>query len=179
MMPLNATDQLFLMRGKRTQPMHVGGLFLFDYPEGAGPKYMLELAQKLRSFDQPQKPFNLKPVAKFGKYYWAEDEMFDFDYHFRHSALPKPGRIRELLKLVSVKHSAVMDRERPLWEFHLIEGLRGKQFAIYIKLHHALIDGVAGKRMVMKMLTEDSGVIDSPPIWAMHPKARRKRIPPK
>ncbi|MDH3769134.1 MAG: wax ester/triacylglycerol synthase family O-acyltransferase, partial [Gammaproteobacteria bacterium] len=75
---------------------------------------------------------------------WVTDEHFDLDYHVRHSALPEPGEMSDLLKLVSRLHALVMDRERPLWEFHVIEGLRNNHFAIYMKMHHAAIDGMGG-----------------------------------
>ena len=70
---------------------------------------------------------------------WEQDRELDFDYHIRHSALPKPGRYRELFALVSRLHGTMLDRSRPLWEVHLIERLQSRQFAIYLKMHHAAI----------------------------------------
>ncbi len=172
MKPLSLADQLFLWMEKRQQPMHVGGLHLLSYPEGAGPKYVSDLAEYMGSFQQPIAPFNQRLVQRFGRYYWDEDKQFDVEHHFRHSALPKPGRIRELLSLVSVKHSALMDRERPMWEVHLIEGIRGKQFALYYKVHHCMLDGVAAMRMGMRLMSEDPSVRDQPPLWAMPKKPR-------
>ena len=172
MKPLSLADQLFLWMEKRQQPMHVGGLHLLSFPEGAGPKYVSELAEYMSTFQQPIAPFNQRLVQRFGRYYWHEDKQFDLEHHFRHSALPKPGRIRELLSLVSVKHSALMDRERPMWEVHLIEGIRGKQFALYYKVHHCMLDGVAAMRMGMRLMSEDPNVRDQPPLWAMPKKPR-------
>lgn len=172
MKPLSLADQLFLWMEKRQQPMHVGGLHLLSFPEGAGPKYVSELAEYMSTFQQPIAPFNQRLVQRFGRYYWDEDKQFDLEHHFRHSALPKPGRIRELLSLVSVKHSALMDRERPMWEVHLIEGIRGKQFALYYKVHHCMLDGVAAMRMGMRLMSEDPSVRDQPPLWAMPKKPR-------
>ena len=74
----------------------------------------------------------------------------DLDYHIRHSALPYPGGERELGVLVSRLHSHPLDMTRPLWEAHLIEGLENNRFALYIKMHHALIDGVGGIRMTAR-----------------------------
>ncbi|KZY68905.1 acetyltransferase [Oleiphilus sp. HI0071] len=176
MKPLSLADQLFLWMEKRQQPMHVGGLHLLNFPEGAGPKYVSELAEYMSTFQQPIAPFNQRLVQRFGRYYWHEDKQFDLEHHFRHSALPKPGRIRELLSLVSVKHSALMDRERPMWEVHLIEGIRGKQFALYYKVHHCMLDGVAAMRMGMRLMSEDPSVRDQPPLWAM-PKKHRTHEP--
>ena len=176
MKPLSLADQLFLWMEKRQQPMHVGGLHLLSYPEGAGPKYVSELADYMYSFQQPIAPFNQRLVSRFGRFYWDEDKQFDLEHHFRHSALPKPGRIRELLSLVSVKHSALMDRERPMWEVHLIEGIRGKRFALYYKVHHCMLDGVAAMRMGMRLMSEDLTVRNQPPLWAM-PKKQRQHAP--
>ena len=71
-----------------------------------------------------------KPVNSAGYLAWAADEDVDLDYHFRHSALPQPGRVRELLELTSRWHSTLLDRHRPLWEIHLVEGLRDGRFAV-------------------------------------------------
>lgn len=173
MKSLSLSDQMFLWLEKRQQPMHVGGLYTFDFPENAGSKFISELADSLRSADQPTAPFNQRLNTRFGQYFWEEDPLFDIDHHFRHSALPKPGRIRELLSLVSVKHSALMDRERPMWEAHLIEGIRGKRFAMYFKIHHCMIDGIAGMRMAMKMLSDDPKATGNPPIWMMDHSRKR------
>ena len=64
---------------------------------------------------------------------WEVADDVDVDYHVRHSALPRPGGELELGVLVSRLHSNPMDLSRPLWEYHLIEGLAGHRFAIYIK----------------------------------------------
>ena len=159
---------MFLWLERRQQPMHVGGLLLFDFPEDAGSKYLTEMAEEMRSHRQPTAPFNMRlEKGNFGQYSWVEDEAFDLDHHFRHVALPKPGRIRELLAMVSAEHSHLMDRQRPLWETHLIEGVRGKRFAIYNKAHHAMLDGVAAMNLTSKVLSEDPEERNMPPLWAM------------
>ncbi|MBV1920361.1 MAG: wax ester/triacylglycerol synthase family O-acyltransferase [Pseudomonadales bacterium] len=173
MTPLSPSDQLFLWLEKRQQPMHVGGLQLFSFPEGASAKYVTELAESLRAYSCPQAPFDQHLVSKFGQSYWETDTHFDLEHHFRHEALPKPGRIRELLARVSAEHSNLMDRERPLWEVHLIEGVRGKRFALYSKMHHSMIDGMSGMRLCAKSLSTDPEARDLPPIWAMQPKKNK------
>jgi diacylglycerol O-acyltransferase len=174
MTPLSPIDQLFLWMEKRQQPMHVAGLQLFSFPEEAGPRYIRDLAEQLREYSTPQAPFNKRLVTRFGQSFWETDEHFDIDHHFRHEALPKPGRIRELLGLVSAEHSNLLDRARPLWEVHLIEGIQGKRFALYSKIHHSVVDGVAAMRMGMRALSTDPTARDLPPIWAM----QRKRTAP-
>lgn len=170
MTPLTPADQMFLWAEKRQQPMHVGGLLLFSYPEDAGPKYVTELAEHLREYTVPNAPFNKRLVRKYGQYYWDTDTQFDLEHHFRHKGLPKPGRIRELLTQVSAIHSNLMDRERPLWENHLFEGVKGKRFALYTKAHHAMVDGISAMRMTMRAFTPDANARELPPLWAMPPK---------
>lgn len=176
MTPLSPADQLFLWLEKRQQPMHVAGLMLFSFPENAGPKYVTELAESLRAYQHPEGRYGEKLVRKMGQYYWEEDDHFDLEHHFRHEALPKPGRIRELLARVSAEHSNLMDRERPLWEFHLIEGVRGRRFAVYSKVHHAMMDGVAAMKTCIRSLSYDPQEMNIPPIWAMPPKKREPRL---
>jgi diacylglycerol O-acyltransferase len=110
-----------------------------------------------------------------GRPIWVDDDQFDIEYHVRHSALPKPGRVRELLELVSRLHSTRMARERPLWEWHLIEGLRDGRVAMYAKLHHALVDGVSANRLLQSVLTTDPDARDLPAPWAAQPRARTAR----
>lgn len=167
MKALSPLDQLFLWAERRQQPMHVGGLMLFSFPENAGPAHITRLAEHLREYTVPHAPFSLRLVHKLGRYYWRHDKQFDLEHHFRHEALPKPGRIRELLASVSAEHSNLMDRARPLWECHLIEGVRGKRFALYTKVHHAMLDGVSAMRMLEQALSEDESIRDMPPFWAM------------
>jgi len=171
---LSPVDQVFLWLEKRQQPMHVGGLQLFRFPDDAGDDYVARLADQLRAETVVTPPFNLKLTSKFGQPGWTEDKELDLEHHFRFEALPTPGRIRELLSLVSAEHSHLMDRERPLWEFHLIEGLRERQFAVYTKVHHSLVDGVSAMRLFQRMVSSDPDKRNMPAIWSM-PKSKKRK----
>ncbi len=132
--------------------MHVAGLNLFEFPKGVHQrKFMARVGESYRSTTELRQPFAHRvahgTLGRFGPLYWEHDPDLDLDYHVRHSALPSPGRYRELFALVSRLHSTLLDRNRPLWEVHLIEGLKNRQFAVYTKLHHATIDGVAGVQL--------------------------------
>lgn len=177
MKALSPVDQLFLWLEKRQQPMHVGGLQLFSFPEDAGPKYVSELARQMRDYCHPVAPFNQRLTRRLGQYYWTEDKQFDIDHHFRHEALPKPGRIRELLSLVSAEHSNLLDRERPMWEAHLIEGIRGRQFALYYKIHHSVMDGISAMRIATKTLSTDPSEREMAPGWAFNTRKRTRSLP--
>ncbi len=156
LMPL--ADAMFLVPESREQPMHVGSLQLFTPPPGSGPEYLTELYQDALRATDVAKEFRRRPhrsVATLGQWTWVDDQDIDLEHHVRHSALPPPGRIRELLALVSRLHGTLLDRHRPLWEAHLIEGLADGRFAVYTKLHHALMDGVSGLRLLERTLSTD------------------------
>ena len=169
---LSPTDQLFLWLEKRQQPMHVAGLQLFSFPDDAGDDYVAGLAEFMASHTEVSTPFNQRLSHLYGQMAWVPDKRLDLEHHFRFEALPTPGRIRELLGFVSAEHSHLMDRERPLWECHLVEGLKDRQFAIYSKVHHSLLDGVSAMRAGTRMLSTDASERDMPPFWAL-PAAQR------
>ncbi|SDU39619.1 acyltransferase, WS/DGAT/MGAT [Pseudomonas pohangensis] len=176
MKAMNLQDSMFLLIEQRQQPMHVGGLSIYTPPKDAGPDYAENLYQAWRKHLTAEKPFNQRPLQKLGVWYWEEDLDFDLDYHLRHLSLPKPGRIRELLVMVSRLHGALMDRSRPLWEVSLIEGLADGRFAIYSKMHHAMVDGVTATKMAIQQHSYSAKDI-KPPIWAQEhgrPKSAKK-----
>lgn len=155
-MPLN--DSMWLLAEGREHPIHVGGLELFRLPEDAGPDYLASLHRELINTEDVARLFRRtprSPVNSIGQIAWDEDSKLDLEYHVRLSALPKPGRVRELLELVSRLHGSLLDRHRPLWEMHLIEGLEDNRFAVYTKVHHSMLDGVSALRLLQRSLTED------------------------
>ncbi len=171
MTALSPTDSAFLWMETRNQPMHVAGLNIYTPPKGAGAQYISDLLAEWGKHLQALAPFNLRPVLRMGLWHWEEDKEFELDYHLRHLALPQPGRIRELLSMVSRLHGNLMDRNRPLWEVYVIEGLPGGRFATYSKIHHALIDGVSGAKLMADGLSRTARE-QKPPLWAqVQPKA--------
>ncbi|WP_270428262.1 WS/DGAT/MGAT family O-acyltransferase [Acinetobacter johnsonii] len=175
MRPLHPIDFIFLSLEKRQQPMHVGGLFLFQIPENAPASFIQNLVADIRNSKSiPIPPFNNKLNGLF----WDEDEEFDLDQHFRHIALPQPGRILELLTYISQEHSSLIDRAKPLWTCHIIEGIEGNRFAMYFKIHHAMVDGIAGMRLVEKSLSQDPNAKSIVPPWCVEgPRAKRLKEP--
>jgi diacylglycerol O-acyltransferase len=142
---LSALDLAFLALEKQTTPVNVASLAIFQIPKNYKGNFARDLLDKLEV--QPAgPPFNqkLSNVSSAKLPSWITDQNFDIHYHVIHSALPKPGKMEDLLELASRLHSRLLDRERPLWEFHLIEGLEGNKFALYMKMHHAAIDGMGG-----------------------------------
>ncbi|RYP85503.1 wax ester/triacylglycerol synthase family O-acyltransferase [Nocardioides guangzhouensis] len=172
--PIDPTAVAFLMAENRRMPMHVGGLQLFRKPEGAGRSYATELYHQMRDVETIAPLFLKHPkrsIRTGGQLVWVEDEQFDIEHHVRHSALPKPGRVRELLDLCSRLHGTRLAPERPLWEAHVIEGLRDGRIAMYTKIHHALVDGVSAMRLLQSVLSTDPDRRDMPAPWALRPRA--------
>lgn len=175
---LNTTDAFFLQIEHAESPMHVATLSRFRLPKSKGQGEILKLVERYREFPVNFPPFNLK-LAKtsLGKWNpaWTTATDIDIDYHFRHSALPQPGGERELAVLISRLHSIHLDRSRPMWECHLIEGFADGSFALYVKMHHALIDGVAGSRMLQRAMSTKPQRAPAVPFWAIEPEQKVRR----
>ncbi len=174
--PIDPTSAGFLLAENRSQPMHVGGLQLFRKPEGAGRDYVREMYQDMLAVDEIAPLFLKRPhrsIATGGQWVWTDDDQFDIEHHVRHSALPKPGRVRELLELCSRLHGTRLARERPLWESHVIEGMRDGRVAMYTKIHHALVDGVSSMRLLQSVLSTDADQRNMPPPWGARPAGER------
>ena len=133
MQKLSFQDSAFLRLESDRRPFHVAGLMILKMPEDAAPGYLRRLAHHCGrlnevwpAFDrQLNDPENLKNSA------WVDAEDYDPSRHVFHYALPQPGRMKDLLSLGSAAHERCLNRSRPLWEIHLIEGLPGNRFALY------------------------------------------------
>ncbi len=175
---LNPVDAAFLrMESKRT-PMHVAGLLVFHLPEDATPDYLSELFAFMRSQPVVCPPFNQRLARGWLSGLaprWEDAPAIDIEYHMRHSALPYPGGERELGVLVSRLHSQPLDMDKPLWECHLIEDLENRRFAIYLKTHHAAVDGITALKLINAWLTHNAnaGAFAGP--WALPPHAKIPR----
>lgn len=163
---LSGLDASFLYLETPTNHMHVGGLLVLEAPEGAGTGFFervkalvagrLHLARAYRRRLQFV-PFDIDHPL------WIEDADFDLDFHMRHIAVPPPGREADLMELVARLHSRPLDRSRPLWEFYVIEGLSGGRVAVYTKIHHCCIDGVAGTELMVSLLDFGPEPRETPP----------------
>lgn len=167
-------DSMFLLGESREHPMHVGSLQLFEPPEDADQDFVTDAYESmLRCTDvQPlfrKHPAFLGPVTNLA---WSFDDDVELDYHFRRSALPRPGRVRELLELASRLHGSLLDRHRPLWEAHLVEGLNDGRYAVYIKFHHSLQDGVSAQKLMQRAFTSDPHDDEVRVPWELKPRPR-------
>ncbi|WP_423822176.1 wax ester/triacylglycerol synthase family O-acyltransferase [Salinisphaera sp. SPP-AMP-43] len=167
-------SQIFLRLERRNQPMHVGGLQLFERPADAPADYVHRLVERARDQCGVQPPFDKHLKYHFGQPFWVVDHDFDMAYHVRHLALPKPGRIRDLLALVSMLHGTLLDRARPLWEVYIIEGVSEDRFAVYTKFHHSMMDGVSAMRVMRRFLSIEANAESFRVPWQL-PPARSAR----
>lgn len=159
------------LEGKNT-PMHVAALMTFSYPDGIAEadkkEFVSLMVRNWREEPRVVYPWNqvltrptkwqLRPTTR---------EIFDLDleYHLRQWSLPAPGGEKELGQMIAWIHELPMDLDKPLWECHFIEGLSENRFAVYVKIHHALVDGVSGTRLVVGSLSSDEKSL-TVPIWA-------------
>jgi len=160
---------LFLMGETREQPMHVAGLQLYSPPPGQSALDVRELFDEAMQDGQISPLFLKRPrrsLATLGQWAWQNDDEFDIEHHVRHNALPQPGGVRDLLALCGQLHSSSLDRQRPLWEMHLIEGVQDGRFATYFKVHHSLMDGTSALRLLNRVLSSDPDERDMPAPWA-------------
>ena len=173
---LSVLDAAWLTVESKETPMHVGSLQIYSLPENAPSDYVQKMVDQLRSAKSFAPPWNLqiKP-SPLSKAMPAVRERHDVDmeYHVRHSALPRPGGERELGELISRLHARGLDLTRPLWECHLIEGLEGNRIALYTKMHHALVDGVGGVRIMQQALGKSADERVPPP-WSRRPMPKKK-----
>ncbi len=173
---LNALDLAFLALETNKTPVNVAGLVVLQIPDAYEGNFVRDLLDELLK-QEPGPPFDRRlSNSLIGRPEWVTDQHFDIDYHVRHSALPKPGKMTDLLALVSRLHSRLMDRERPLWEFHIIEGLENNRFAVYTKMHHAAIDGIGGIELLEACFVRDPDAPVRAP-WAGAQRKPRGRSP--
>jgi WS/DGAT/MGAT family acyltransferase len=180
---LNPLDASWLYTESRVTPMHVGALLPFALPTGApkdfGRRMMAEL-KKHQTFAPPWNRRLKSSLLKMPVHYWIDDDGIDLEAHLRHAALPHPGGERELGELIARLHSQPLDLSRPPWECTLIEGLDGGRFAFYVKMHHSLIDGVSGMKLLQRAMPDAvDKSLTAPPFWAVGLARARKNAKPR
>lgn len=174
--PMDPSSAFYLMGESKDTPMHVGLLQLYEPPADAGPDFVRSAYEKGISVDRIAPLFSKRAVrglSSAGQWSWVPDDQVDLEYHVRLSALPRPGRPRDLLELVGRLHGQQLSLARPPWESTIIEGLEDGRIAVYTKMHHALIDGVSGARLVQRTLSTDPDERNMPPLWAARPGGHR------
>jgi WS/DGAT/MGAT family acyltransferase len=149
--PLTGLDGAFLALESPTTHLHIMGTMVFD-PTGVPGGLGFGRIRALVAERVPRvPPFRMRMVeVPFGLQHptLVDDPAFDLDYHVRRVSLPAPGDRAELAGLVADLASRPLDRSRPLWEFHVVEGLADGRVAVVTKVHHSIIDGVSGAEVL-------------------------------
>ena len=172
---LSSLDQAFLEMESPTRHMHVGGLFIFDPPaEGrhfSFSRFLELVASRLQHIPQYRQKV-MQPGFALAGATWVDDQDFDLSFHVRHAALPAPGTTAQLTEYATRILSRQLDRDKPLWELYVIEGLEQGRVALLGKTHHAMIDGLSGIDIATVMLDlapDASDALPEPAPWRPRP----------
>jgi WS/DGAT/MGAT family acyltransferase len=158
MKQLSGADAMFLQLEHGNNFMHVASLAIYDPSTAPDGKVRFKdvlrhFAARVEEFPQFRRRLVRVPLS-LDRPYWVEDSGIDVEFHVRHIALPHPGDWRQLCIQVARLHSRPLDRSKPLWEAYIIEGLHNVpgvpagSFALYCKMHHAIIDGESGTELL-------------------------------
>jgi diacylglycerol O-acyltransferase len=179
---LTFLDKAFWITESNASPKHVAGLQFLAYPEqndaAANKQYVTNLVSELRKHDKPQSPFSCIVVSILGFFpiKLIDADTLDMDYHVQHHKIQDVGDTTQINDFVAGLHEVTLERDKPLWQYHLIESENTQQFAIYVKIHHMYGDGAALVRWFQAGLTEQPNTDEFIPVWAMeHPERKRKK----
>jgi WS/DGAT/MGAT family acyltransferase len=176
MKQLSGADTMFLQFEHGSNFMHVASLAIYDPATAPGGRVRFKdvlrfFAARVEQFPQFRRRLASVPLS-LDRPYWVEDSAIDVEFHVRHIALPHPGDWRQLCIQVARLHSRPLDRSKPLWEAYIIEGLHNVEgvpagsFALYCKMHHAIIDGESGTELLKALhsLTPEAVDDDDGPV---------------
>jgi diacylglycerol O-acyltransferase len=165
-------DCAFLLLERPETPMHVGGLLRLKPPPDAPADFARRLVAQWRASPYADSPWDLiLPSQRLRGLIplWLHESYLDMEYHVQlHAVTPQAGERPEqaLLRQLAQLHAQPLDHTRPLWECHVFEGLPDGEVAIYMKAHHALLDGISGVRLMDSMFAHAPEVRNRPAPWA-------------
>jgi WS/DGAT/MGAT family acyltransferase len=146
-------DLMFFLTENQDNPRHVGAVLIFKRPRRGGAGFVGKIVDAYRRAT-PVPPFNRIPVfRRAGLPEWQEVKRVDTDYHFQHRTLPAPGSDAQLNELVAELHAPMLERHHPGWRVYVIDGLVRNRFAVFIKVHHSLVDGESGIALIHRSLS--------------------------
>jgi diacylglycerol O-acyltransferase / wax synthase len=151
---MNPLDTWFLHIEDEADHMHIGSVGVFEGPAPSWPELRDTIEGKLDRLPRYRQRVHEVPL-RVARPVWVDDPHFRLEYHVRHTALPSPGGVDELRNLVGRVMSQQLDRRRPLWEMWFIEGLTGGRWAMLSKVHHCMVDGVAGTDLLAVTLEDE------------------------
>jgi WS/DGAT/MGAT family acyltransferase len=179
---LNSQHSSFVMFEQRATHMHVGVVGVFELGPLATADGGLDteriskfIGSRIHNAPLYRKKLSFTPIQR--QPIWVDDGRFNLAYHVRHTSLPKPGNDRVLKRLTGRILSQHLDREKPLWETWLVEGLEGDRFALIAKVHHCMVDGAWGVNLMSLLLSESPDqTIEPPESWLPRPEPSRLQL---
>jgi diacylglycerol O-acyltransferase / wax synthase len=154
MEPMSPLDAVFLHTEDGITHMHIGSCAIFEGPAPSIDEVTALIESKLPLLTRYRQKVRFVP-AGLGHPVWVDDQHFDVQYHVRHSALAPPGDQHDLENLIGRLMSQELDRQRPLWEAWMIEGFADGRWALISKVHHCMVDGIAGTDLIATLLDRD------------------------
>ncbi len=144
---LSPLDASFLHVEDSVTHMHIGSVSIMEGPPPGYESLRDMVESKLPMVRRYRQTVRRVPLD-LGRPVWADDPYFNIDFHVRHTALPAPGNDAQLRNLVARVMAQQLDRNRPLWEMWMVEGLESGRWAIVSKVHHCMVDGVSGSDLL-------------------------------
>jgi diacylglycerol O-acyltransferase len=152
---MSPVDSSFLHVENDITPMHIGAVSIFQGPPPPFEELRTMVAGKLGLVPRYRQKVRFVPLAA-GPPVWIDDPHFSLDYHLRHTAIPKPGSEEQLRQMAARIFSQHLDRDKPLWELWVVEGLQRKRWALLSKVHHCMVDGVAATDLMSVMFSDET-----------------------
>ena len=166
--PLDAA----MMTGESSNPLHVAAVLIMSPPEDAGPGYVDDVYRETlcatASLDPKLCRYPRQDLATGGLWVWRHVDSVDMSSHCERIRLSARSGPDALWQKISELHAAPLDRSRPMWMSYLIDGLDDGRFVFYVKVHHTLVDGVAGLQMIAEGLSTDPHRHSMPAFFAAH-----------
>lgn len=159
--PLSSVDTTFLYLEDSSPALHAGAVLVFRTPkDGFGYDTLRTLvANRIAYVPRYRQRVRSVPGGLTGPV-WVDDAEFDLSYHLRRAQLPRPGTDRQLADFAARVGQRLLDRDRPLWEMYLVEGLSHGRFALVTKTHQAMVDGVTGIDLAQVILDDHPSDVD-------------------
>jgi WS/DGAT/MGAT family acyltransferase len=166
---MSVTDAGFFFAEGENTPMHVGSVSVFEGPAPGYGDLVRLLLGKLPQVPRYRQRVRTVPL-NLGRPLWVDDEHFQILYHVRHTAVPRPGSAEQLRNLAGRVLGQRLDMAKPLWEVWLVEGLADDRWAIISKVHHCMVDGVAGTDLLQLIFDLDPAAGHPAPVaWNPEP----------
>ena len=176
---LSPADRSSLAAERGPVNMAVGAALVFESGRGLDYDAVVERLRTRLHLIPRYRQRLASPVPGVAQPEWVDDEHFDLVWHVRHVALPPPGGDAELAAFVGSEFSRKLDRDRPLWELNVVEGLAGGGVALIPRMHHALVDGIGAIDVGTVLLDPSPEPIDIPPPegpWEPRAYDRRRHL---